>query len=96
MLYQEDIALILYEEDPMHLKSPHSDEYSNEARMFLISLCNNEYDHILKILHKVFISQFNWGEDEEGNPVYCESVGDKSHFETSAKRICSLLNGDKP
>lgn len=93
--FLKKIVKILYEEDPVGLKPPHEDEYQNEAMMFLRKLHSKNYDDVLEILYGVFVSQFNYGEDLDGNATYFDVVGDKSNFESSTKRICALLNEDK-
>jgi len=92
MNLEEEITNLLHEEDPVNLKSPKKDEYSNEASLFINWNHSKNYKDILNTLYDIFVSQFNYGEDEEGNASYYDVVGDKSCFESSAKRICDLLN----
>lgn len=96
--YQKDITKIFYEEDPVHLRSSNEEEYLSEARSLirnLVYLSDKEYETILELLYNIFGYTFNWGvADEDEDPIYYNVIGDKSNFESSAKRIYELLNRD--
>ncbi len=95
--YQKDITKIFFEEDPIHLRSPREDEYDGEAKLLVINLpylIDKDYVSILDTIYVIFVHRFNWGEDEDENLIYHNIIGDKSNFESSARRIYKLLNGD--
>jgi hypothetical protein len=90
----KEISQILYEEDPINLKSPNKNEYESEA-VVINKLLKEKYfskDSLLNTIYSIFVSQFNYALDTMGNTHYINCVGDKENLRKASNRIYYIIN----